>query len=441
MQRAKRRTHPPLPRTAEECAAILQGGGAGATSFNTHLQAVVQWEDEESGKVEVALIFYEQSIGELLPLIKDVNFDATFHTVPGLFYQLWNILGHHGNYSFPLVHVLMTCKKATLYHKVVQKVKELVPNFSPEKAMGDFESSPGEAFKAAFPDCEIGGCHFHFSQSLFRKIQKLGLTDEFSANSDFKKFIKKVMSLPYLPSHDITAAAESLFEQAAALPLSPDAATKVQKFKLYFFRQWIRKVTPEKFSVFNFERGTNNDAEAFHSRLKAIIRTHKPNLYSFLAQLNNLMTDTKNDIIRADSGLQVTRRRKQKFVQNLERRNVCKEKYTGGTYNVSQFLNAVMYTLDPSLIAEAHQNSSDDEEGEEEDPAAAADPPPAPDVPPELQCAVCLARRDRTVVLLPCWHGQFCPSCIETIIQNSSAEEPAKCPVCRTNIVDRHEVF
>ena len=360
MQRAKRRTHPQLPQTAEECVEILQGDGG--TSFNMHLRAAVQCEDEESGKVEVALIFFEESIGELLSLIKDVNFDATFHTVPSLFYQLWNILGRHGNYSFPLVHVLMTCKKAFLYHKVLQKIKELVPNFTPEKAMGDFESSPGEAFKTTFPECEIGGCQFHFSQSLFRKIQKLGLTDEFSANTDFKKFVKKVMSLPYLPSQDITAAAESLFEQAAALPLSADAATKVQKFKLYFFRQWIRKVTPEKFSVFNFERGTNNDAEAFHSRLKAIIRTHKPNLYSFLAHLNNLMIDTKNDIARADSGLQLTRKRKQKFVQNLERRSVCKEKYTEGTYNASQFLNAVMYTLDPSLIAEAyHQHSSDDE--------------------------------------------------------------------------------
>ena len=259
------------------------------------------------------------------------------------------------------------------------------------------------------------------------------------------------MSLPYLRSHDITAAAESLFEQAAALPLSADAASKVRKFKLYFFRQWIRKVTPEKFSVFNFERGTNNDVEAFHSRLKAIIRTHKPNLHSFLAHLNNLMVDTKNDIARADSGLQLTRKRKQKFVQNLERRSACKEKYTEGTYNASQFLNAVMYTLDPSLIAEAyHQHSSDDEE-EEEDPmaalpaaaaaAAAAEAQAQDHIPAELRCAVCLARREQTVVLLPCWHGQFCKSCIDTLVENSSAEMPAKCPVCRTNILDRHEVF
>ncbi|KAK3888653.1 hypothetical protein Pcinc_007378 [Petrolisthes cinctipes] len=111
---------------------------------------------------------------------------------------------------------------------------------------------------------------------------------------------------------------------------------------------WIRKVTPERLSVFNFTRGTNNDAESFHSRLRAIVRQHKPNIYTFLLHLNNLIPDAIKDIERLDADMDITRHKKEKFCRNIERRQNFKEKLQNGTYTLTQYINAVVYTFDSS---------------------------------------------------------------------------------------------
>ena len=70
----------------------------------------------------------------------------------------------------------------------------------------------------------------------------------------------------------------------------------ITAFKTYIIEYWIRKVTPQRISVFDFSHGTNNGAESYHSKLKTIVRQHKPNIYTFLTHLNNLITDTTKGI-------------------------------------------------------------------------------------------------------------------------------------------------
>jgi hypothetical protein len=49
-----------------------------------------------------------------------------------------------------------------------------------------------------FPNASISGCLFHLGQSIFRKIQKLGLTSVYHSNLTFKKFIKALIALSYV---------------------------------------------------------------------------------------------------------------------------------------------------------------------------------------------------------------------------------------------------
>ncbi len=436
MQRAKRRTHPRLPATAQDCAEMLQEDQA--ANFNQHLQAVVAT-DQESGEVGIAMIFFNLSLlTHILPHITNMNFDGTFFTVPGIFYQLFNILVVYKDHSIPAIHVLMSSKKESLYSKVIEKIRELLPSLSPLQAMGDFEGGSGNAIRRFFPTTQVGGCQFHYAKCIFKKLTKLGLSEDFSNNAAFKKWAKTLMALAYLPAAEIQTAADRLFDQLTQILLDADKQVLARRLKDYFYRYWIRTVTPEKFSVFDFSRGTNNDAESFHSRLKSIIRTHKPNLFSFLSHLNNVMDDAKMDVARLDEGLQITRKRKAKFVQNIARREEYKQKLSSGIFTVQKFLNAVVHTLDTSIVVSENLDNLELAEGdltEEQGNLPAAE---EAEVPQELQCSVCLQRRERTIVLLPCWHGTFCAGCIEVL---SATNASFSCPICRTPVQDKHEVF
>lgn len=241
------------------------------------------------------------------------------------------------------------------------------------------------------------------------------------------------MTLSYVPANRMHEAVDSLFQEN--FDVNDHSQTKITAFKTYITEYWIRKVTPQRISVFNFSRGTNNDAESYHSRLKAIVRQHKPNIYTFLTHLNNLITDTTKDIERVDAGLDITRPKKQKFVRNIERRLNLKEQLQNGTYTLTQYINAVAYTFDSSVSAFQLPGDSGDESGDEHqgpDNNAAG----TQDVPPELRCSICLRRRERIVVLLPCRHASSCANCINILVSAADNNNPATCPTCRTAIHD-----
>ena len=51
--------------------------------------------------------------------------------------------------------------------------------------MSDWEIAPHNAMKEAYPDVQIRGCWFHFTQNVWHHIQKLVLVQTFNTNHDF----------------------------------------------------------------------------------------------------------------------------------------------------------------------------------------------------------------------------------------------------------------
>ena len=54
------------------------------------------------------------------------------------------------------------------------------------------------------------------------------------------------------------------------------------------------------------------------------------------------------------------------------------------------------------------------------------------DIPDEMKCVICLGRRSRSCLFLPCQHCNTCPDCAKIIVESTK-----KCPVCRQEI-DSH---
>ena len=62
----------------------------------------------------------------------------------------------------------MSKKSESLYDAVLQKVIELMPDFKPKLAVGDYEKASINSFRTAFNSIELSGCLFHLHK-LFGK--------------------------------------------------------------------------------------------------------------------------------------------------------------------------------------------------------------------------------------------------------------------------------
>ena len=69
--------------------------------------------------------------------------------------------------------------------------------------MSDWEKGSRNAIKRQFEGIDLRGCYFHFTQSIWRKIHKLGLSNIYHINGDFRTLIRAFMSLPFLPMDQI----------------------------------------------------------------------------------------------------------------------------------------------------------------------------------------------------------------------------------------------
>ena len=106
-----------------------------------------------------------------------IYFDGTFYMVPSQFYQLWTIFACFGRHVLPVNHCLLTTKKhEEIYTAVLTRIHELVPQLKPIHGMSDWEKGARNAVKREFQGNHLRGCHFHYTQCIWRKIQKLGLS-------------------------------------------------------------------------------------------------------------------------------------------------------------------------------------------------------------------------------------------------------------------------
>ena len=131
--------------------------------------------------------------------------DGTFRTAPKPYQQFFTMHGKLNGFVVPLVFVLMTGKSSYQYRRVFQHVKQQVLHvtghpLAPCKIVCDFEKSLHIAVQFEFPTVRLLGCHFHFGQSLWRKIQQIGLATSYRNDQRLKKAIRKFMSMGFIPT-------------------------------------------------------------------------------------------------------------------------------------------------------------------------------------------------------------------------------------------------
>ncbi|CAF4602757.1 unnamed protein product, partial [Didymodactylos carnosus] len=114
--------------------------------------------------------------------------DGTFTVRPLLFQQLYIIFGFNNGYMIPCAYSLTTKKNAIVYSKILIHLIELGKKFNvtmnPERLTCDFEQATISSFNDVSPNIKINGCFVHYAQSLWRKIQEIGMSRYFLQKKD-----------------------------------------------------------------------------------------------------------------------------------------------------------------------------------------------------------------------------------------------------------------
>jgi hypothetical protein len=135
---------------------------------------------------------------------KEVFIDGTFRSTPAPFKQYVTMHGKYHGRVLSLVSCLMTGKTTGHYRKVFKVLKQSIRRithhrFQPQKLICDFEQSLIIAANTELPTAHVTGCYFHYCQSLYRKIQELGLHQPFRTDMQLQKAVRMILAIGYIP--------------------------------------------------------------------------------------------------------------------------------------------------------------------------------------------------------------------------------------------------
>jgi len=324
-------------------------------------------EEEDSGRV---LVFSTRRNIELLCNSSTWFLDGTFKTVPGIFAQIFTILGirkrnidQGEGVPLPLVYALLSRKTTEQYEIVLSAVKNAVRDFNvqacvPTKLMCDFELAIINACKKVYSGVPPSACFFHLGQSVYGRVQTEGLQVQYSDPDDrtIKDFIHAMLTLVFVPKCDVLRT----FDQLKAT--CPAPALPVMQ---YFERTYVRgrpgrgrrpaiapRYHPDLWNHFESARNkshrTNNASVGWHNRFRIVLGKHHPDLYSALGEFQKVQGYIEVCIAELALGKRVKVAPKRKWVELQERIQGIAEQYD--TYKANNDIINYLHTLGNNIV-------------------------------------------------------------------------------------------
>lgn len=272
--------------------------------------------------------------------------DGTPKLVCSPFVQLWSIHAwvqsdDEHMAQVPLVQVLMSRQKTNDYVKVLEEIKQALPKKPViETFVSDYEATWWLAFNKVFPNVRGQGCYFQWTKAVWWQIQKVRLQTIYKKDDRTHRFLRLVMSLPYLSPEDIVPEFERLEKMATHKSIA------VQDVIKYVRKDWIENPlwTPSALSVFGRSERTNNAVKGWHREMFDPYLI-EPDFYMFISFLFSQACCAERRI-RAVKNRKCKRRQRKKYrvksgkIQHLWERNAK------GELSAKKLLKAVSQVLD-----------------------------------------------------------------------------------------------
>ena len=220
--------------------------------------------------------------------------DRKFTSCPKHFYQLYTSLVYVNLHYIPVVNALLIDKHKETYVKLLtvisEKCRDMGLLFNP-KTITDFQKASMSAVTTVFPQAALRGCRFHLRQSWWRRMQSLGLSEDYKQKSiPEAKWLVQFYGLSLLPANEVEVA----FVEDIVLDMPDDE--RFQKFADYVVENyldvgcdfppilWVESPDPNP--------TTTNGCESYHAHLNAEFNSAQPNIYLFDETLLRQQTST-----------------------------------------------------------------------------------------------------------------------------------------------------
>lgn len=256
--------------------------------------------------------------------------DGTFSYCTKFFKQLFTIHGFFNGHYIPLVFCLLQDKREETYRLCLSKIYDLCKNynlvFSPKEVVVDFEISIHNAVTQMWTNIKITGCRFHLTQSWYRQIQKLGLTQSYKdEKSDVGKWLHYCFGLLFLEPNEVEDF--YFFELYEIKPQN----TNLEKFSDYLFENYLTKESkfpPHVWASASADLNKSTNAcESFHAHFNnSMYHTH-PSIFIFVKELLNVQTETyvKCNSISVTNMSRNLGKKKQRFMEEQIKKYKNKE--------------------------------------------------------------------------------------------------------------------
>lgn len=332
--RERRKRHPTLPKSRDDVHISLSNMAIETSKSDSFLLV----NDSDNGIV----IFTCRANLECLCLVDELFMDGTFRCCPRFFTQLYTIHGYmNGNY-IPLVFILLPGKSELIYRSAFSSLLTMCTErgflLTPSVIHVDFEDTVMKMVHTIFPTTSVKCCRFHLGQSWWRKIQALGLSNEYKDKEcEIGKWLVKVFGLPFLPSDQI--------EEAFAEDVMSDAPTdsRCVQFADYLTDVYVThesRFPPDVWSEPpSLAKRTTNGPESFHSHYNAQFYTSHPSIFVFLDVILQIQTLTYIKIRNISSIMPLSRCEQQKLNYLLE----LWDKFQSGEISRERYIKSVGY--------------------------------------------------------------------------------------------------
>ena len=277
MYRQRRKHYGTLPRSLHETIEKLR-----VMPISTHKGEDFLMYCEEFNNDDGMVIFTTSTNLRTLIACDARLMDGTFKSCPRYFIQVYTIFAYAKHTYLPLVYALLCNKEQSTYERFLQTVKNQCSSmnlvFKPSLILTDFEKSAMNAVRAVLPDSRLHGCRFHLGQSWWRRIQALGLSEEYKdKGTPIGQWLMLFFGLSLLSPVDVAAAFTD--EIMSTMPTDD----RCQRFADYVVDNYMDIGCDFPVSLWaqspDLQPATTNGAESFHGHLNDDFNTPHPNIH------------------------------------------------------------------------------------------------------------------------------------------------------------------
>lgn len=354
MRRERRKNLPPNPRSLAELGRVptMYAKTLLGEQFLLYDSLADEEEDEdedysdsdseERDERDRVLVFATARNIEVLCKSRIWFVDGTFKTSPGIFTQVFTVMGlcqrsaSNENVALPLLYAFLSRKTEEQYTTVLRALRNAVTKYRvqgpclPDRIMSDFEKGLINACNNVFPEAQVSGCFFHLGQSVYRRLQEEGLQAQYNdEDRRLKRYTHMLLSLAFVPVDDVSDTLTMLkaewrdeddfipmmkyFEKVyvSGVPGRGRRRAVAVRYPPALWNQYVAATTKD--------HRTNNVSESWHNRFQVVVGKHHPDIYSALKELQREQGDTEIMIAELSLGRRVKAMPRKKWIDMQQR--------------------------------------------------------------------------------------------------------------------------